>query len=185
MKPEQNYFLLGSEDPIRVRLTGVRKPPVIRRTSGNRSAEVDYYTTLLIEHLQEYFPGEMLLLKDLRARARIAYKESVRTNVPIADALANALRYLFFGFETSGFERLKSEIWMQGYYSQANNRPTYRAAGSRPANLCGRIVAAMPRIFGEVPDHKGPGNPDRPLWHPGDRRRIPETQVGHIVPARV
>lgn len=53
MKPEQNYFLLGSEDPIRVRLTGVRKPPVIRRTSGNRSAEVDYYTTLLIEHLQE------------------------------------------------------------------------------------------------------------------------------------
>lgn len=119
MKPEQNYFLLGSEDPIRVRLTGVRKPPVIRRTSGNRSAEVDYYTTLLIEHLQEYFPGEMLLLKDLRARARIAYKESVRTNVPIADALANALRYLFFGFETSGFERLKSEIWMQGYYSQA------------------------------------------------------------------
>ena len=119
MKPEQNYFLLGSENPIRVRRAGVRKPPVIRRTSGNRSAEVDYYTTLLIEHLQEYFPGEMLLLKDLRARARIAYKESVRTNVPIADALANALRYLFFGFETSGFERLKSEIWMQGYYSQA------------------------------------------------------------------
>lgn len=79
-----------------------------------------YYTTLLIEHLQEHFPGEMLLLKDLRAR--IAYKESVRTNVPIADALANALRYLFFGFETSGFERLKSEIWMQGYYSQAKGR---------------------------------------------------------------
>lgn len=47
----------------------------------------------------------MLLLKDLRARARIAYKESVRPNVPIADALTNALRYLFFGFETSGFER--------------------------------------------------------------------------------
>ena len=122
MKPEQNYFLLGSEDPIRVRRAGVRKPPVIRRTSGDRTAEVDYYTTLLIEHLQEHFPGEMLLLKDLRARARIAYKESVRTNVPIADALANALRYLFFGFETSGFERLKSEIWMQGYYSQAKGR---------------------------------------------------------------
>ena len=122
MKPEQNYFLLGSEDPIRVRRAGVRKPPVIRRTSGDRTAEVDYYTTLLIEHLQEHFPGEMLLLKDLQARARIAYKESVRTNVPIADALANALRYLFFGFETSGFERLKSEIWMQGYYSQAKGR---------------------------------------------------------------
>ena len=42
--------------------------------------------------------------------------------MPIADALANALRYLFFGFETSGFERLKSEIWMQGYYSQAKGR---------------------------------------------------------------
>ena len=95
MKPEQNYCLLGSEDPIRVRRAGVRKPPVIRRISGDRTAEVDYYTTLLIEHLQEHFPGEMLLLKDLRARARIAYKESVRTNVPIADALANALRYLF------------------------------------------------------------------------------------------
>ena len=181
MKPEQNYFLLGSENPIRVRRAGVRKPPVIRRTSGNRSAEVDYYTTLLIEHLQEYFPGEMLLLKDLRARARIAYKESVRTNVPIADALANALRYLFFGFETSGFERLKSEIWMQGYYSQAKGRHIELPEVALQI-FAGELSL---RIFGEVPDHKGPGNPDRPLWHPGDRRRIPETQVGHIVPARV
>ena len=122
MKPDQNYFLLGSEDPIRVRRPGVRKPPARRRTSGDRTTEVDYYTTLLIEHLQEHYPGEMLLLKDMRARARIAYKESVRADVPIADALANALRYLFFGFETSGFERLKSELWMQGYYSQAKGR---------------------------------------------------------------
>lgn len=122
MKPEQTYFLLGSEDPIRVQRGGVRKPPVRRRTSGDRTAEVNYYAKLLIEHLQEHYPGEMLLLKDMRARVRIAYKESVRPDVPIADALANALRYLFFGFETSGFERLKSEIWMQGYYTQAKGR---------------------------------------------------------------
>lgn len=122
MKPEKNYFLLESEAPIRVRRSCVRKFPARRRTTGDLAAEVDYYTTLLIEHLQEYYPCEMMRLKDMRARARVAYKESIRPDIPVADALANALRYLFFGFETSGFERLKSEIWMQGYYSQAKGR---------------------------------------------------------------
>lgn len=43
MKPEQNYFLLGSEDPIRVRRAGARKSSVIRRTSGDCAAEVVLY----------------------------------------------------------------------------------------------------------------------------------------------
>lgn len=122
MKPQQVNRLLWNEDPILLCHPHTQNHTAKQHGTSDRIVEVDYYTSLLIEHLHEHFPGEMMLLKDMRARARIAYKESIRPDIPIADALSNALRYLFFGFETSGFERLKSEIWMQGYYLQTNDR---------------------------------------------------------------
>lgn len=118
--PEYSDWLFKNADPQQVRRPGPqhRSP----RRKYTKSEEVDYYTLILREHLQEHYPCEMMRLEDMRARARIAYKESIRPDVPVADALSNALRYLLFGFETSGIERLKSEIWMQGYYAQEKGR---------------------------------------------------------------
>lgn len=122
MKPEQSYHAEKSCDPIRALRPCIRKLTARRGSWGERAVKERYFVSLLVEHLQEYYPCEMMPLEDIQGRARIAYKESVRTDIPISDALSNALRYLFFSFETSGFERLKSEIWMQGYYMQEKDR---------------------------------------------------------------
>lgn len=118
--PEYSDWLFRSVDPQQVRRPGPQHRSPRRKYA--KSEEVDYYTQILMEHLQEHYPCEMMRLEDMRARAHIAYKESIRPDVPVADALSNALRYLLFGFETSGIERLKSEIWMQGYYTQPKGR---------------------------------------------------------------
>ena len=118
--PEFSKLQIGGADPLQM-----QQPDTPHRLLGckyEKAAQVDYFTQILKEHLQEHYPCEMMRLEDMRARARIAYKESIRPDVPIADALSNALRYLLFGFETSGIERLKSEIWMQGYYTQEKGR---------------------------------------------------------------
>ena len=118
--PDYSDWLFRSADPQQIRRPGPQHRSSRRKYT--KSEEVDYYTLVLREHLQEHYPCEMMRLEDMRARARIAYKESIRPDIPVADALSNALRYLLFGFETSGIERLKSEIWMQGYYTQSKGR---------------------------------------------------------------
>lgn len=118
--PEYPEMLFGGADPLQARRPGKQRRLLGRKYE--KAAQVDYFTQILKEHLEEHYPCEMMRLEDMQVRARIAYKESIRPDVPIADALSNALRYLLFGFETSGIERLKSEIWIQGYYTQEKGR---------------------------------------------------------------
>lgn len=84
--------------------------------------DIIYFATILKDHLQEQFPKEMMLRKQIMARARVARKEWVRIDIPESHALANAMRYLLFDFEETGIERLASEIWMQVYFSREKGK---------------------------------------------------------------